>query len=66
MDIKADVPAFVATSSALTSFTFDDVDVHSNNEMVDVGETVAAAEPKHIKTEQAAFEAALNAPVAFH
>ena len=64
--IKADIPAFVLTSSALPLFTFDKVDVCSNDKTNKEEEPVAVAAPKNNKTEQAAFEAALKEPVAFH
>ena len=64
--IKADVPAFVPTSSALPCFTFDDVNVRSNDETDKEKVTVAVAVPKNNKIEQAAFEVTLKASVALH
>ena len=48
--IKADVPAFVPTSSALTLFTFNGVDVQSNDKTDKEEEAVAIAAPKNNKT----------------
>ena len=64
--IKADIPEFVPTSSALPLFTFNDINVRSNNKTNKEEESVAIAALKNNKTEQAAFEAALKEPVAFH
>ena len=64
--IKADIPEFVPTSSALPLFTFDNVNVCSNNKTNKEDKSVAVAAPTPNKTEQAAFEAALKQPVAFH
>ena len=64
--IKADVPVFVHTSGTLPSFTFNDINVRSNNETENEGETFPVADLKDNKTKQAVVEAALNAPVEFH
>ena len=64
--IKADIPEFVPTSSALPTFLFDKVNVRSNNKTNKEDKSVAVAAPTPNKTEQAAFEAALKQPVAFH
>ena len=62
--IKADIPEFVPTSNALPLFTFDNVNVRSNNKTDKEEESVAVAAPNINKTKQAAFEAALQEPVA--
>ena len=64
--IKADIPEFVPTSSALPTFSFDNVNVRSNNKTNEEHESVAVAAPTPNKIEQAAFEATLKQPVAFH
>ena len=64
--IKADIPEFVPTSSALPTFSFDNVNIRSNNETDEEQEAVAVTGAIPNKTEQAAFEATLKQPVAFH
>ena len=64
--IKASKLTFIPTSSALSTFCFDNNGVCSNNKTGDETKTIAVAERKPNKTEQTSFEAALLAPVAFH
>ena len=64
--IKADIPEFVPTRSALPTFLFDDINVRSNDKTDEDDKSVAVAAPTPNKITQAAFEAALKQPVAFH
>ena len=64
--IKVDIPEFVMSSRALPLLTFDNINVRSDDKTDKEEESVTVSAPKINKTEQAAFEAALQEPVAFH